>query len=148
MQDRMQSLDPAIAALIQRTVRELMTPFGLRNVVSRLGEDHDGDPVIRIEAQYDLNDVPIDPDIMARLALLMRERLWEQSESRFPHIRHRFDDRHPVMELTPKPPMRTLRPEPARRRLPAPPFLRPSQHYFPAVIEVIHFPRCKAEITR
>ena len=82
--------------MIAETVRELMAPFGLREVTSRADVDHDGDPVIRVEAHYDLNDEPIDPDVMAKLAMLLPDRLWQRNEARFPHIRHKFDERHPV----------------------------------------------------
>ena len=96
MQELAQSLKPEITALIEETVRELMTPFGLRQVTSRADIDHDGDPVIRVEAHYDLNDEPIDIDVMARLALHLPDRLREINESRFPHIRHFFDEKHPI----------------------------------------------------
>jgi hypothetical protein len=35
-----------------------MDPFGLRSVEVRPGEDHDGDPAIFVEAQYDLSATP------------------------------------------------------------------------------------------
>ena len=97
MQEKSAKIDPDITELIRRTVRESMQPFGLRDVDVRPGEDHDGDPVIFIEAHYDLVDRPIEPDIMAKLALILRDRLWEHGETRFPHIRHRFDERHKVI---------------------------------------------------
>jgi hypothetical protein len=95
------SVDKDIVALIERTVRETMGPFGLRGVEVRAGADHDGDPVIFVEAQYDLSERPIDPRLTAkltsRLTTTLRDRLWERGETRFPHVRHKFDERQKVV---------------------------------------------------
>ena len=93
MQEKLPTVDPTIIDLIKRTVRESMEPYGLRDVNVRAGEDHDGDPVIFVEAQYDLSERPIDTDVTARLTHVLRDRLWERGETRFPHNRHRFDER-------------------------------------------------------
>src|SRR5262245_23426848 len=97
MQEHSQRLNPETAVLIEQTVREVMEPFGLRSVTSSAGLDHDGDPVIHVEARYDLSEQPIDPAVTARLALHLRERLWAAGETRFPHIRHYFDERQKVI---------------------------------------------------
>ena len=96
MQERPARIDENIVELIKQTVRESMEPFGLRDVNVRAGEDHDGDPVIFVEAQYDLSERPIDTDVTAQLISILRGRLWERGETRFPHIRHRFDERQKV----------------------------------------------------
>lgn len=83
-----------IDELIKQTVRESMGPFGLKEVIVRAGEDHDGDPVIFIEAEYEYSETPIDPvDVMVKLPSILRDRLWEEGVTRFPHIRYKFDDR-------------------------------------------------------
>ena len=96
MQEKLPTVDPTIIDLIKRTVRESMEPYGLRDVNVRAGEDHDGDPVIFVEAQYDLSERPIDTNVTARLMHVLRGRLWERGETRFPHIRHLFDERQTV----------------------------------------------------
>jgi len=96
MQERPARIDENIVELIKQTVRESMEPFGLRDVNVRAGEDHDGDPVIFVEAQYDLSERPIETDVTAQLISILRGRLWERGETRFPHIRHRFDERQKV----------------------------------------------------
>ena len=93
------TVDPKIVALIDQTVRASMAPFGLKAVDVRPGEDHDGDPVIFIDAQYDLSERPIEPDILAKLDLALRDQLWRHGETRFPHIQHKFDERHKVSRL-------------------------------------------------
>jgi hypothetical protein len=96
MQDSVADIKPEIAQLIERTVQESMRPFGLRSIVARAGEDHDGDPVIFVEAQYDLSQTPVDTMVMAELISILRGRLWKAGEKRFPHIRHSFDERQEV----------------------------------------------------
>ncbi len=97
MKDLTETVDSDIVALIEETVRESMSPFGLRSVNVRAGEDHDGDPVIFVEAQYDLSERPIDPTVTAKLTTTLRDRLWERGEIRFPHVRHKFDERQKVV---------------------------------------------------
>ena len=96
MQDSVTDIRPEIAKLIERTVQESMQPFGLKSVGVRAGEDHDGDPVIFVEAHYDLSQTPIDTMVMAELIGILRGRLWDAGERRFPHIRHHFDERQEV----------------------------------------------------
>jgi hypothetical protein len=97
MKDITETVDRDIVELIERTVRDTMGPFGLRRVEVRAGEDHDGDPVIFVEAQYDLSERPIDPRVTAKLTTTLRDRLWERGEFRFPHVRHKFDERQKVV---------------------------------------------------
>ena len=82
--------------IVKQTIRESMGPFGLRDVHVRAGEDHDGDPVLFIEALYDLSETPVDPSVTARLVSILRDRLWKFGERRFPHIRHKFDEHQEV----------------------------------------------------
>jgi hypothetical protein len=90
------SIEPRIVELIERTVRESMQPYGLRSVDVRAGEDHDGDPVIFVEAHYDLSETPVETTVIIDLLGILRGRLWEARERRFPHIRHKFDERQEV----------------------------------------------------
>ena len=81
-----------VVALIQATMRESMQAFGLRDVSVRAGEDHEGDPVLFIEAEYQLTETPIDTAVTAALTTKLRDKLWTVGEARFPHIRHRFPE--------------------------------------------------------
>jgi hypothetical protein len=96
MQEKVQTISPQIVALIEQTIRESMQQFGLRQVSVRAGEDYDGDPVIFVEAQYDLSERPIEAEVTANLTSALRDQLWKQGETRFPHIEHRFDERQKV----------------------------------------------------
>ena len=90
------AVDGKIVALIRVTVSESMQAFGLRNLSVRAGEDHDGDPALFIEVNYDLTDTPIDTAVTAVLTTKLRDKLWAVGETRFPHIRHRFSEEQKV----------------------------------------------------
>jgi hypothetical protein len=96
MQERL-TITPRVKKLIHSEVEKAMRPFGLKRVVVDAGEDHDGDPVIFIEATYDMSARAIDPDDLSTLLSRLRDKLWQIGETRFPHIRHRFPDRQTVV---------------------------------------------------
>ncbi len=86
------AIDNKIVKIIRDVVRESMEPFGLRDVIVRAGEDHDGDPVLFITAEYDLTDRQTDIPVTAALTTKLRDKLWATGETRFPHVRHNFAD--------------------------------------------------------
>lgn len=88
-----ETIEAANIALIERTIREVMSSYVVDSIDVKAGEDHDGDPVIFIEVHYGLNDAPIDSAVIAGLLSLMRDKLWAAGERRFPHTRHLFDER-------------------------------------------------------
>lgn len=73
-----------------------MERYGLRSLNVRAGEDHDGDPVIFVDGEYNFSEMPIDTSVTADLTSILRDRLWAVGEKRFPHIRHKFDERQKV----------------------------------------------------
>ncbi|MEX2647575.1 MAG: hypothetical protein WD673_01020 [Alphaproteobacteria bacterium] len=73
-----------------------MEPFGLCDVRVTPGEDHDGDPVLLIDADYRASGRPIDPKVLAGLVTKLRDRLWNMGETRFPHIRHHIPEQRSV----------------------------------------------------
>src|SRR5947199_168630 len=96
MQER-PAVAPKIRQLIKREIDRTMKPFGLTHVEVEAGEDHDGDPVLLIEATYRLSNRPIDPAVLSHLTTELRNRLWKLGEERFPHIDHRFADGQKVV---------------------------------------------------
>lgn len=91
------TIAPVVRKVIEETISESMAVYGLRDINIHSGTDHDGDPVLFIEAAYDLTDTPVDPAITASLTSKLRDRLWEHGETRFPHIRHKFDEAQRVI---------------------------------------------------
>jgi hypothetical protein len=90
------TVDEKIVELVRQTVRENMQAFGFREVSVRAGEDHDGESVLFIEAEYNLTDTPIDTAVTAALTTKLRDKLWAVGETRFPHIRHKFPEAQKV----------------------------------------------------
>ncbi|MEW5964194.1 MAG: hypothetical protein AB1749_11595 [Pseudomonadota bacterium] len=90
------AVDDKIVELIKATVRESMQVYGLRDVSVRADEDHEGEPALFIEADYDLTDRPIDTTVTAALTTKLRDKLWAAGEARFPHIRHKFPEAQKV----------------------------------------------------
>ena len=96
MQEKVPAVKAEIVELIRQTVRTSMKPFGLKTVDVRAGEDHDGDPVIFIEAQYDLSETPLELGVTGKLASILWDRLLRAGETRFPHVRHKFHEKQKV----------------------------------------------------
>lgn len=90
------SVDASTVKLVTEVVSASMLPFGLRHVSVRAGEDHDGEAVLFVDADYDLSDTPVDPAVIAALTTKLRDDLWASGETRFPHIHHRFPDAQKV----------------------------------------------------
>lgn len=96
MDKRAPAIAPETVALIKQTIAERMRPFGYVDARVRAGEDHDGDPVIFIDVDYTLSEMPLDLAVSSPLTTLLRDRLWAVGEERFPHINHHFDERQKV----------------------------------------------------
>lgn len=97
MAQKIEPVSAEVVRIIEETVRERMTPFGCRAVHVRGGLDHDGDPVIYVEVEYDLSNTPLEHGVTAKVAATTRERVWATGEDRFAHIRHLFPDDDTVL---------------------------------------------------
>ena len=82
-----------VIAAVEEIVRREMEPFDFRSVDVTAANDHDGDPILLIDAQYGSGGRPIEPKVVAGLVTKLRDRLWNLGETRFPHIRHHFSER-------------------------------------------------------
>jgi hypothetical protein len=96
MQETARPIEPKIVALIERTVRERMSPYALKTIDVRAGADHDGDPVIYVEVRHDLSERPIDPEVNAKLSFDLWQLLLDAGETRFPHVRPRYHEQQEV----------------------------------------------------
>src|SRR5205823_2011329 len=84
--------DPAVVEAIQQILREKLSSFGYRGATIVPGEDHDGDPVLFVEAEYELSEVPVDSTKTLEAQVEVWNKLTELGEERFPHVRHHFHD--------------------------------------------------------
>ena len=91
------SIDARVHRAIDDLLRERLGPYGFRSARVMPGVDHDGDPVLFIDAEYDLSDVPVNSRETLDTLVDLRRKLSELGEERFPHIRHHFADKQKVV---------------------------------------------------
>ena len=95
-----------VRAAIARVLDENLRRHGLRSVVVTAGPDHDGDPVLFVDAEIDLDPEPIDVGFTIDITQLVRDVLSEIGEYRFPHVRFHF---HEDQAIAPSKPTRRKR---------------------------------------
>lgn len=86
-------IDKKVISTIEAVLKARMGRFGFTRASVRAGEDHDGDPVLRIDAEYTYSEKPIDVRATYGLTTELRDALEKVGEDRFPHIKHHFDER-------------------------------------------------------
>ena len=82
----------ATQVAIVNVLRQKLGSHGFRTASVCAGSDHDGDPVLFIEAHFDLVPHPIDPIIIAGMTVALQKALEGIGEQRFPHISYDFHD--------------------------------------------------------
>jgi hypothetical protein len=86
----------AASAMIELVLRSNLEEYGLEKVVVEPGVDHDGDPVIFVDAYYKLSNEPVQPAITLQTLSRLRAELITLGEDRFPHLRHHFSEAQKV----------------------------------------------------
>lgn len=94
--DLVQPVSDEARAAIERVLKERLAGMGLQSVDIRAGRDHDGDPVLYIDAHHAYSKQPIDTRPTFGLIAVLRQELEKIGERRFPHLRHKFDERQKV----------------------------------------------------
>ena len=56
-----------VVAAIEQVVRQEMRPFGISSVRVSSAEDHDGDPILMVDAEYAADGQPVDLTVAAGL---------------------------------------------------------------------------------
>ena len=80
----------ATRAAISEVFQSTMRRFGLVDVAIWPDSDHDGDPVIRVEAKYEDNGEPVDTHVVADLLYKVNDAAMSTGERRFVHPTNRF----------------------------------------------------------
>lgn len=86
----LQGIAPEARSMVESLVRERLLPFGLDHVSVEPATDHDGDPVLRIEAIFGAGGVPVEGMVAVRLVDDLRIELAGLGETRFPHLWYRY----------------------------------------------------------
>jgi len=89
-------IEPQVKRTIERVLRGRLAAFGLERTDIRAGRDQEGDPVLFVDAYYNRLDQPIEAKATFGLPTELRTALAELGETRFPHIRHHFDDHQKI----------------------------------------------------
>ena len=93
MTRKSETIDKKVIGAIEAVLKARMGRFGFKRASVRAGEDQDGDPVLRIDAEYNYSEKPIDVRATYGLTTEVRDALEKLGEERFPYIRHHFDER-------------------------------------------------------
>ena len=83
----------ALTADIQALFRERLQRFGASDVIIVPDEDHDGDPVLRVEVKHTLVDEPVPLEDVLAVDRAARDLAQQKGEPRFLHVRHVFDEK-------------------------------------------------------
>ncbi len=88
---------PEVKTEIERILRENLSRYGLVRATIEPDADHDGDPAIFINAEYELSDEPVDSRVTLSTLSMLRDRLIALGEDRFPYLRHHFAEGQKVL---------------------------------------------------
>ncbi len=90
-----------ISAKVTRKIRRLLKQevghYALRSIEMKVGEDHDGDPVLFIDAWYDLSLTRVDTMRVAETSGKLHDLARSMKLTIFPHLRHHFDEAQKVV---------------------------------------------------
>jgi hypothetical protein len=81
---------------VQRTLQKYLGRFGFERADVLEGRDHSGDPALFVDAFYRATDEPLETILVLRTLTELRDTLVRMGESRFPHIKHHFDDKQKI----------------------------------------------------
>lgn len=89
-------VDEGVEKAVLRVLKARLGHLGFQRAEVHAGEDHNGEPALFVDAQYNLSHDPIDPGATLGLLQVLRRELEAVGETRFPHVRHHFDERQRV----------------------------------------------------
>jgi hypothetical protein len=85
-----------IKQIVNQVLREHLAGYGFQSAEISFVRDADGDPVLFVDASYRYSDDPVNADAVLRAIINLRVALLRAGETRFPHIRHHFDEKQKV----------------------------------------------------
>lgn len=92
--------DPQVDTKVKKAVEEVLrgrlADYGYTGANVAPGQDRDGDPVLLIDVRYKALDKPIASKATFGLVTAIRQQLARIGETRFPHIRHHFDEQQKI----------------------------------------------------
>ena len=92
----MNTTTQAIQGEIKTLLRQRLEKFGFDRAEIHEGHDSSGDPALFIDAYYHLSRQPVETMEILRLLTDIRNTLVHMGETRFPYVRHHFDEKQEV----------------------------------------------------
>lgn len=81
---------------IEDYARDLFSDVLVTSLQLRAENDHDGDPVLKMDIEHSLIESDINLALVRERDNKIRDRAWELGDSRFLHIRHTYDEKQTV----------------------------------------------------
>jgi hypothetical protein len=91
-----QTISNSTKSAVEKVLRDRLGQAGFSGADIRADRDSDGDPILLVDVKYAYSDKPINSKLTYGLSTEVRKALGALGETRFPHIRHHFDEQQKI----------------------------------------------------
>jgi hypothetical protein len=92
-----QIISSKVEKTVEKVLRDRLSSDGFAGAEIRLPDrDFDGDPILVVDVNYRFLDRPISSKVTFSLTTEIRKALMALGESRFPQVRHRFNEQQKI----------------------------------------------------
>lgn len=89
-------VDDKVRKAVEKVLRDRLADYGFSGVNIAPSNDRDGDPILLVDVRYKAVDKPIASKATFGLVTAIRQELARMGETRFPHVRHHFDEQQKI----------------------------------------------------
>jgi hypothetical protein len=91
-----QDISRQVEQTVEKVLRDRLASDGFEGADIRSDRDFDGDPILVVDVKYRYVDRPISSKVTFGLTTEIRKALTALGESRFPQIRHHFNEQQKI----------------------------------------------------